>query len=215
MRIYAAIFAVILALQSAWLLMAEFQRPMLSFFPTLPAQASEAASKNSAAARAALIGWPRSDLWIDYAQTANSALLAALYNGAEQPDGGDYAAAETAVKLGPTDARGWLLLAATAATSGSRQLFPQLKMSFYLTSYNEELFPLRMQLAVRSRIEIDDELRSFIEHELTRWLRTNPTTKHPVALAYHSASLTGRNLLSTLIKNVNPEFLAELHAAYP
>jgi hypothetical protein len=217
MRLYAATFAVMLALQSIWLLLPELVRPALPFFLTSTEQATTASSKQSAAATAARLGWPRGELWVDYAQTANSSLLAAFYSGTKQLEGGNDKVPESAVTIAPTDARGWLLLATAkqSLASGTAKLSEQLKISYYLTPFSESLFPLRIQLVARSSATIDDELRGFIENELSKWLSVQPAMPRPLNLAYSNASAAGRVLLDTLIGKTSPALLEDLHTVYP
>ncbi len=220
-RFYSTIFAAVLGLQAAWLIAAELTRPELPFFPVNAAQSNDAATHDVAAAVAATIGWPRGSLWIDRVMSANGALIGSIEDGiiparhttAEE----DYRVAETAALLAPSDARAWLLLAMlseqSAPNSGKAQA--QLKMSYYTASYNEQLFPLRIQIGARLANLDDNELRSFIEYELSMILRLKPELKRSIELAFHSASTGGRQFLEAMIAKSDPEFLSKLKMAKP
>jgi hypothetical protein len=220
-RIYAGAFAVVLGLQSAWLLAAEISRPALPFFPMNGAEAKAAAMHGSAAATAAWIGWPRGELWVNYAITANAALFGnledrAVRNG-NRADGNAISVVEMAAALAPSDARAWLLLAGVHSQSAmnTTQAFAQLKMSYYTSPYNEYLFPLRIQIIARSTTTFDDELRGFAEYELRKVIRDRPELKRSIASAFRFASPAGRQFLETSIGGIDPKFLSELKTISP
>lgn len=220
-RIYAGAFAIVLGLQSVWLLAAEITRPALPFFPINGAEAKATAIHYSAAAAAAHIGWPRGDLWADYAMTANAALLGDIEDGVipstNRQSEGASSTTETAAALAPSDARAWLLLASADMQSASKdgKALAQLKMSYYTSPYNEHLFPLRIQIVARSAIPFNDELRSFIEYELGMIIRHKPGLKRSIASAFRVASPAGRHFLETSIGTLDPNFLTELQTAKP
>lgn len=211
MRIYAALFATILALQSAWLLTAEALRPALPYFP----QEATPTGNETAAAYAARIGWPRGELRVDNALADNAAFLAELMAGSARPSGGDNDSAQAAVALAPADARAWVLLAALGLQTASPQTLPQLKMSYYTLAYSDALFPARMQIAARAPPAADEELGGLVNDELMHWLRANPNQGRPIALAYRAASPAGRAFLAAMIGRISPSLLADLRRAYP
>ena len=214
-RIYAGGFAAILILQSAWLLAAEITRPTLPFFPTNVAEARAAATQHSAAAITARIGWPRGDLWIDYAIAANATRLAKIESGvtplAVHARDTSSGIVVTAATLAPSDARAWLLLASTTAESD--KMAALLKMSYYTAPYSERLFPLRIQVVARSPAPFDEELGGYIDYELGMIVRHKPGLKPAVALAFHVASPTGRHFLTASISKLDPNFLSKLQTA--
>lgn len=220
-RIYAGAFAIVLGLQSVWLLAAEITRPALPFFPVNGAEAKTTAKHYSEAAAAARIGWPRGGLWVDYAVVANAVLLGDIEDGvipsANRQSKGAYSITETAAALAPSDARAWLLLASADTQSPSKdgKALAQLKMSYYTSPYSEHLFPLRIQIVARSAAPFDDELRSFIEYELGVIIRHKPGLKRSIASAFRIASPAGRHFLETSIGTLDPNFLTELQTAKP
>src|SRR3974390_2051069 len=67
------LFAGVLTLQAAWLLVTEFIRPGLPYFPQ--PTATEEASAGSRAEMAASIGWLRGELWTDAAIAGSSRVV--------------------------------------------------------------------------------------------------------------------------------------------
>lgn len=220
-RSCAAGFAVVLGLQAALILGAELTRPKMRFFPGNGTEANAAHTHNSSAATAAWIGWPRGDLWTDYAVTANASVIGEIEDGTiSSPSSlnkGAPRVAEIAATLAPSDARAWLLLAmdnAQAASNAGKAL-AQLKMSYYTSPYNDELFPLRIQVAARSPSIADDELSSFVEYEIGVVLRHKPSLKRAIASAYRIASPAGIRFFETTLAKLDPKYLAELKISKP
>ena len=222
LRLYATIFAAVIGLQSIWLLGAEMTRPTLPFFPTSQAEAKIIATHHAAAAAAAWIGWPRGDLWVDYAMTEDAALLGDIESGitsnaAQGANNEIYSTTEHAAALAPYDSRVWLMLAATNTQPGlqSNKILAQIKMSYYTSPNDIRLMPLRIQIATRSSVTADDELQSFVESEIRTIILHNPNLKHAIALAYRGASPAGRRFLEGKLAELDAKFLAELQAAKP
>jgi hypothetical protein len=220
-RLYAMIFGAILGLQAVWLVAAELTRPALAFFPVDQAQATAAATNRSDAAAAAWIGWPRGELWVDYAMIANGAFLGSIEGGStsklQATEDENYSAAATAAALSPSDARAWLLLAMLSEQSAQNgnQAQAQLKMSYYTSPYNAQLFPLRIQIGARLARLDDDELRGFMEYELGMIIQQKPDLKQAIALALRSGSAAGRHFLQDAIGKSDPKFLSQLQAENP
>jgi hypothetical protein len=220
-RTCAAGLASILAIQSAWILAAELTRPKTHFFPRTGIDARDAATHNSAAAAAARIGWPRGDLWNDYAVTANAPVVSVIEDGvmptASSLNNDTGHVAERAARLAPSDPRAWLLLAMENMRSESDEgkALAQMKMSYYTSPYNGDLFPLRMQIAARLPGITDEELNSFVEYELGIAIRKNPSLKPSIASAYRAAGSAGRRFFETTLEKQDPSFLAELKTTKP
>jgi hypothetical protein len=218
-RVYAIVFAIVLAFQSVWLLAAEITRPALPFFPANRADADAAASRETTAATSAWIGWPRGTLWVDYAMSANAPTIGQMMEGVAagrgHPSNAAQSTAQTAAAISPSDARAWLLLAANNMQSHATvgPALAQLKMSYYTAPYSERLFPLRVQVAARSPSSPDNELLGLIEYELRLSLRAKPDLKHPIAQAYRNGSPAGRRLLEDLIGALDPKLSSELRTS--
>ncbi len=219
LRLSAAVFAALLGLQAAWIVAAELSRPSLPFFPVNKADAEEATARHSAAAAAAHIGWPRGDLWVEDALTAAATVLSNVANGVTEKitRNQSYGIAQTAAALAPSDARIWLVLATLnrETSSNDSAALAQVKMSYYTSPYDEDLFPLRIQIIARSAAINDDELRGFVEYEVGMVIRERPDLKQAVVSAYRNGSPAGRRILEAAVGNKDPQLLAELRAIGP
>lgn len=204
-----------LGLSAAWVVTPEVSRPSLRSFPTNAVEAKTIALQNSAAATAAWIGWPRGELWADYAATAAAGSIGVM-NGSGLTRTDDHAngVAETAARLAPSDARSWLLLAMSVPANDPKTL-ALLKMSYYTSPYSDALFPLRIQVATRSPSIDDAELSSFAEYELGVVVGQKPDLKRSIAPAYRTASPAGRRFFDGALAKLDPAYLAELKALKP
>jgi hypothetical protein len=214
LRPFATGFALVLGLLAAWIMAAEVLRPSLGRFPANATEAKAVALQNSAAATAAWIGWPRGELWADYAVTAAAGSIGVeTASGATRPDDQANGVAETAARLTPSEARSWLLLAMNAPTTANDQkTLALLKMSYYTSPYSDVLFPLRIQVATRSQSINDTELSSFVEYELGVVLGQKPNLKRSIAPAYRTASPAGRRFFEAALAKLDRAYLAELKA---
>lgn len=221
LRVFAFIFGVVLSLQAVWLLAAEITRPALPFFPMNEADVKAAAARASAAATAARIGWPRGNLWVNYAMAADADVIGNIESGLPQNSrrvSDDLRSiTERAVALAPYDSRAWLMLAAINSQSASQasETLAQIKMSYYTSPNDVRLMPFRIQIATRSSLIADDELQSFVENELCTIVQRSPDLKHSIALAYRGASPAGRRFLDSKLADLDAGFLAELHNTRP
>lgn len=215
LRPFATGFALVLGLLATWIVAAEVLRPRLAGFLANAVEAKAMARQNSAAATAAWFGWPRGELWADYAMTAAAGSIGAL-NGSSLTRTDDHAeeVAETAARLAPSDARSWLLLAMNAQGNNQKAV-ALLKMSYYTSPYSDALFPLRIQVATRSPIIADEELSSFVEYELGVVVGQKPDLKRSIAPAYRTASSAGRRFFDSALAKLDPGYLAELKAPKP
>jgi hypothetical protein len=213
-------FAIVLGLQSVWILAAELMRPEANYFPINAAAAKVAADSSTSAATAARIGWPRGDLRTEYAIALNAGLLGGMESRslARNPEriNEPNDVAETAASLNPADARPWLLLATNAQSASNwERAFAELKMSYYTSSYSDELFPLRIQIVARSPHTADEELSSFIEFEIGVAIRSKPELKRYIETAYRTASPEGRRFFETSLTKIDPKYLTTIKNAKP
>ncbi len=211
-RLYAIIFAAVLALQAAWVLSAELLRVPLYFFPRDKSEIEYMSAQSGRTAVAAWVGWLRGDLWADYALSADSKLLI------EGPAANDKTelVLERAAARAPYDARLWLSLAAINAKAGlpDSKTVAQLNMSFYTSPNDIRLIPQRLRIATQLQSISDDELQNLIEHELRTALR-KPELKPVIVAAYREASTAGRQFIETKLAVLDPNFLSELHTRSP
>lgn len=217
LRPFATAFAVALGLLGAWTIGAEMTRPHLGFFPANLAEVKLAAEQNQNATTAAWLGFPRGDLWSDYAVTANAAAIeTAIAASSARRDDHPNDVATTAAIFAPSDARAWLLLAIHAqAASDVFKTTSLLKMSYYTSPYSDALFPLRIRIATRSPSIVDDELASFVEYELGVVVGQKPALKQAVAAAYSTASPDGRGFFDRALAKLDQNLLAEMRSARP
>ena len=214
LRPYASGFAVVLGFLATWIIAAELVRPSPVSFPADTGDA-RALQNSMGTATTAWLGWPRGELWSDYAVTANSGLIVALNASGLSPaneHGNDVA--EVAARLAPWNARTWLLLALNAvAASNDPKALALLKMSYYTSPYSDALFPVRIQVASRTPGISDEELDSFAEYEIGVVVSQKSDLKKFIASAYRAASPAGRIFFDRALTKLDPGYLAELKAA--
>ncbi len=173
LRVTTLLFTAILGLQCIWLLLAEIVRPGSDQLPTDIASAAVSAQHRNAASWAASIGAFRGDLWAQSAFTyadllwgekgelTNADLQSALTHA--------RASLDHALNDSPHRADAWLLLAGLALRYPSlSSLDPSgaLKMSYYTGASEQDLMPLRLDLAVRSDTFSDVEMRQFVSRDI-------------------------------------------------
>lgn len=215
-RFCMLIFAVLLAAQCAWLLVANLARPHIDRLPTDPNSAAAAAQQREAATWAATVGGIRGDLWANSAFTYASLLWSkpGQIAAAEQQQLSE-AAAQLGRALGnaPYNSGAWLLFAGLALRYPSVNLNSDaaLKMSYYTGPSEQYLIPLRLQIAARSDFVRDVELREFVSRDLNFLLSRQEDSA--VVAAYNAASSVGRTFIERAVGNTNPSVLKLLHAA--
>lgn len=220
LRLYAITFATVLGAQATWFLAAELTRPSIVFFPTDQSEIENLTVYRDAAAIASRIGWPRGDLWVDYALTVDAEILSQIETAAPGAHGTSEVinlVTTHAATLAPYDARAWLLLAAINAKPGWKddKILAQLKMSYYTSPNDIRLIPLRIQIATRSDSIADEELQNLVGHEIRTIVARAPILKPIIATAYRRASPAGRRLIEAKLAEFDPEFLTELRATKP
>jgi hypothetical protein len=207
LRLCAGLFACILGLQTIWIVAAEITRPRMPYFPVSGVEAKSLAADRAAASLASTVGWPRGDLWIDSAIAENAAFLADSQNAARANSSGPgpYDTVARAAALAPSDARGWVILAALSEqnSAAAAKAFAHLKMSYYTSPYNEALFPWRIQIASQLPADADEELRTYIKYEIGTVISRKPAAKLAIIAALKTSSPAGRKLLDSLLRELN------------
>jgi len=214
-RFWSTVFAAVLWLQAVWLISAEIERPAIPYFPVGGPEVEAATMQRGPAAIAASVGWLRGDLWVDYAITATAKLASSLENGSDQrvstDSNPDAAIVEAAAATAPSDARAWLLLAMMAGSGqNDGKSEARLKMSYYTSPFDERLFPLRVQIAAQLASVDDEDLRSFIDFEVTTAIQQKPELEPLIELAFRRGTETGRQLLANAAGKAYPIFLKRL-----
>lgn len=206
-RIWATVLGSALALQAAWISLAELSRPAVGYFPDAASSQSFAAA-NSSTALAATIGWPRGDLWSAYVMTENATRIAKLETGqGSEETARPEPATATAVALAPYDARLWLVLAMQDKDARGHRA---LKMSYYTAPTDMVLFPLRIRVASRFQEPLDAELSNLVEFELAVALKQDAPTRSAIEAAYNTSTSSGRRLLERLLNTLDPAYAAQM-----
>lgn len=210
------VFAFVLGCQAIWILTAEFARRSL---PYNSENALAVANVNrNAAARAALLGFIRGDLWAEYALT-----FIDLFNG-NKPDSTTAQASKTIMLAGevaertlahaPHDARIWLVLASAKSwlDASSHKADAALRMSYYTGANETELIPLRLHLAVNSRGLIEKDFQQLVRHDIQTIVTHKPELKPAILAAYRDAPPFGRQFLEDTLEQIDPTLLNNLHS---
>jgi hypothetical protein len=205
-RAVILVSAVILGLQTAWLVLPEWFRNA----PGSPLDASQPINAN----RAAQLGGVRGDLWADATLTQD---------GVDWTSSGTFlrpfspevlervrAGAKQALAYSPHDARLWLVLAAIDARlqTPSEQAAAALKMSYYTGPNELRLIPLRLLVAVRPGVLADSELQQLFLNELRVALNRNGELQQAIVGAYREADPAAKRLIDDIVP-------AEQHSNVP
>jgi len=205
------LLAMLLGVQCAWLLLAEFSRPGIYRLPTDAESAAAVQNEHVSARRAAIIGAIRGDLW------AESAFTYADLIWGDRKGGANRAQARSSLNYALIDAphqsSAWLLLAGLA----SRYQLPSidvkeaLRMSYYTGPSELELMPLRLWVAIHSDPFSDIELRDSISREVR--LLFNHQQKSAIVAAYNAASSVGRQFIEQTVREIDPSAAESLRAS--
>jgi hypothetical protein len=209
-RLATLLFAILLFVQSIWLLSAEFSRPAIYQLPTDAAAAVAVRNKRGDAGWAAVIGAFRGDLWAESAFTYADLMWGDAGGGANLAQA--LSSLDHALTNAPHQSSAWLLLAGLA----SRYQLPGIdakeavKMSYYTGPSELELMPLRLWIAAHSGAFSDIELRDPISREV-RLLFTHQQ-KSAIVAAYNAAGSAGRQFIEQTIREIDPSAVESLRA---
>lgn len=217
-RSAAGIVAVLLAVQSIWLVLVQSIQPGVDRLPTDPTLASRAAQDRTSAEHAASIGTLRGDLW---AQAAFS--YADLLWNPKAADAGHTAELARARAIvtrslhqAPHDSEVWLLAAGLGLNYPSPQKpnpIQALKMSYYTGPSDQWIRALRFRLTASSDFVGDVEMRQFVERDLR--LLIEEKHKAEILQAYLAASPDGRQFMEQTVKDIDPSAAAWLPTPGP
>jgi hypothetical protein len=198
------LFAVLLGVQSVWLLLAELTRPGIDHLPADAASAAVAAKQRGSAAAAASFGIIRGDLWADSAFT-----YADLLWGDSGPSAGltpalehVRAKLEHALDDAPHQSGAWLLLAGLAARYPSLNFnaTQALKTSYYTGPSEQDLILPRLRIAAQSDFLNDPEIREFTARDLRLLLARHQ--KSAIDEAYNAGSPIGKAFIKQAMGQV-------------
>lgn len=168
--------------------------------------------------RAAALAFLRSDYWIRSVSTDSPTAPgdpAISVRTLSATTGRTQAAIERAIAVDPSNAEAWTILADHISQSGTdfRRAIAVLRMS-YLTGPNEHgLARLRLAVAARLDIALNDELASFMQRDLRTILREKRDPVPALVTAYRSATAGGKEFISSVLRDFDPAVLARLIAA--
>jgi hypothetical protein len=218
-RLATLLIAVLIGLQSLWILLPELLRPGIAELPTDSVSAGSASvtSRRDAAIWAARIGAIRGDLWAESAFTYadllwdTSIVGAALAPELQRARKSLYRTLDEAPEKSGT----WLLLAGLALHYPSIAQDPTaaLKMSYYTGPTEKHLMPLRLRIATQTDAFNDFEVRQFVSRDLHMFLAQHQESV--IAEAYHVASPTGKHFIESVISEIDPSALYWLQDAAP
>ena len=213
------IFAGVLAVQAAWLMTAEFIRPILPYFPQDKASEERAFAARSAAVTAASIGWVRGDLWTDAAIALSGGLTGEAAGESDPqmaiPREQASAVAQWAARLSPHDSRSWLLLAVLDSRIDwpNSKFANRLKMSYFTGPNEFTLTPLRIRIATRSMAITDAELQNLVAQEIRAIILRHQDQKPSLLAAYRDASAEGKQFIEATVGDLDKSLLATIRAS--
>jgi hypothetical protein len=218
-RLATLFIAVLIGLQSLWILLPELSRPGIAELPTDPVSAGSASvtSRRDAAIWAAQIGTIRGDLWAESAFTYADLLWDTSKDGAAMAPELQRARKSLYRTLdeAPEKSGAWLLLAGLALhyPSIARDPTAALKMSYYTGPTEKHLMSLRLRIAAQTDAFNDFEVRQFVSRDLHMFLAQHQ--EGVIAEAYHVASPTGKRFIENVVNEIDPSALDWLHDAAP
>jgi len=204
-RYVTLLFALLLGIQSVWLLLAELTRPGIDHLPADAASAAVAAKQRGLAAAAASFGIIRGDLWAESAFTyadllwGDSGSSAGLAPALERV----RSRLEHALDDAPHRSAAWLLLAGLAARYPSLNVNASqaLKTSYYTGPSEQDLMLPRLRIAAQSDFLNDAEIRQFTTRDLRLLLARN--LKSAIDEAYNAGSPTGKAFIKQAVSQIS------------
>jgi hypothetical protein len=203
-RHITVLFAMLLAVQSVWLLLAELTLPGIDRLPPDAASAAVAAKQRGLAAAAASFGIIRGDLWADSAFTyadllwGDNGSSAGLAPALERV----RAKLEHALDDAPHLSGAWLLLAGLAARYPSLNFNASLalKTSYYTGPSEQDLMLPRLRIAAQSEFLNDPEIRAFASRDVRLLLARHQ--KSAIDDIYNAGSATGKAFIKQAISQI-------------
>ena len=218
-RLATLLIAILIGVQSLWILLPELSRPGIAELPTdlVSAGSASVTSWRDAAIWAARIGVIRGDLWAESAFTYADLLWDTSIDGAapatelQRARKSFYRTLDEA----PEKSGAWLLLAGLALHYPSIAQDPTaaLKMSYYTGPTEKHLMSLRLRIAAQADAFNDFEVRQFVSRDLRMFLAQHQEAV--IAEAHHVASPTGKHFIENVVSEIDPSALHWLQDAAP
>ena len=218
-RLATLLIAILIGVQSLWILLPELSRPGIAELPTDSVSAGSASvtSRRDAAIWAARIGAIRGDLWAESAFTYADLLWDTSIDGAAPATELQRARKSLYRTLdeAPEKSGAWLLLAGLALHYPSIAQDPTaaLKMSYYTGPTEKHLMSLRLRIAAQADAFNDFEVRQFVSRDLRMFLAQHQEAV--IAEAHHVASPTGKHFIENVVSEIDPSALDWLQDAAP
>ena len=218
-RLATLLIAILIGVQSLWILLPELSRPGIAELPTDSVSAGSASvtSWRDAAIWAARIGAIRGDLWAESAFTYADLLWDTSIDGAAPATELQRARKSLYRTLdeAPEKSGAWLLLAGLALHYPSIAQDPTaaLKMSYYTGPTEKHLMSLRLRIAAQADAFNDFEVRQFVSRDLRMFLAQHQEAV--IAEAHHVASPTGKHFIENVVSEIDPSALEWLQDAAP
>jgi len=199
------LFAVLLGVQSVWLLLAELTRSGIDSLPIDAASAAVAVKQRGLAGAGASFGVIRGDLWADSAFTyadllwkedASSAGLPPELEGARR-------SLKYAIDCAPHLSAVWLMLAGLASRYRSLNInaTQALKTSYYTGPSEQDLIVPRLRVAAQSDFLNDAEIRQFVRRDLRVLISRNQ--KPAIDEAINGGSPTGKAFIKQAVSQMS------------
>jgi hypothetical protein len=213
LRVALLAFAVLLTLQSIWIIVPELIRPSPLAFPRDARSLPISPSERNRAGWAAKLALMRGDLWAEAAIAQSPELIWDVESrkAAQSADQAEVAraTAEKAATLSPHDSRVWLFLASLDCLL-HREVSGTLKMSYYTGSSEIVLMPLRLLVATCSDAINDAELQTLVASEIRLIITHEQNLKPLILAAYQDAPPSGKRFIETVIADLDPGLLATI-----
>jgi hypothetical protein len=218
-RITLLIFAVLLAAQSTWLLLAEFSRPQIESLPLDAASVAAASKVRGPALWAASIGAIRGDLWAESAFTYAGLAIDDNRSGTQPVTNPAVsrlrASVQQALGYAPTQSAVWLLRTGFALRYPSESWIPleALRMAYYTGPSDQSLVPLRLRLAAQADGFFDLEIKEFATRDIRMLLATKQYSA--IAVAHDLASNAGKQFIEQTVRDIDPSAVGNLSPPAP
>jgi hypothetical protein len=215
LRLSAMACAAFLGMQCIWLLLPELIRPNIQQLPTNATAASAAAKHYDDAIWAASVARIRGDLWAELAFTQANLLWR---NNAKEDENLQVAlrrarlSLDRALRNAPHTSGAWLMLAGLTSrfTSLTADAIELLKLSYYTGPSDQELVPLRLEIAIQLTSFSDLELRQLISRDIRLLLAQKQDAA--IAKIYNVASENAKNIMDQSIRDIDPSALDKIRA---
>jgi hypothetical protein len=216
-----ALFGIFLCAQAGWILLAERYPSSHIGLPADTKAAAASFAERDRIRQAASLAVVRGDLWAESAFTHGGRLWTDQttdLNVSEKSNAEAPNALNQALRYAPYRGDVWLLFAALADQYkwAGYQPGALLKMSYYTAPNELALFPLRLNISLRSKGAIDDaELQDLVRRDIGVILTRAPALKPALVAAYKTALPQGKAFAERVISEIDPAYLGVVRTGYP